>query len=124
MGRILLGCGALLLLVTAAVHAMGRQMVAGWLTGFPDWERAAISLVWVTDSIDWAVVSLIWMVTAWRAERGWIQAAGIATLIPLAGGIGIMRIDPTFFGGQMVAGSVVLALIGLVLMWRAPREDG
>ena len=118
MGRISLGLGALLLAATAILHAGGLQMVDRWAEGLPPFQAAALRFVWISDSIDWGVAALIWAVAAWRQGAAWLAAAAIAGLIPLAGAIGVMSIDPTFFGGQMLLGSVLLAAAGLALMFR------
>ena len=118
MGRIILFAAAALLLATAAIHASGRAMVESWTQGFDDQQAAAVSLVWTTDSIDWAVVALLWALAGWRRERGWLGAAAVAMFIPLAGGVGVTSIDYTFFGGWMLLGSVVLAVAGLAASWR------
>jgi hypothetical protein len=118
MGRILLFAAAALLVTTAALHALGQTMVDGWVRGLEEEQRAAIGLVWMTDSIDWAVVALLWGLAAWKRERPLLIAAAIAAVIPSAMAIGILRIDPTFFGGWMLIGSVALAAAGIALGWR------
>jgi hypothetical protein len=117
MGRILLYAAAALLLATAAIHASGQPMVSEWTVGLDHRQAMAICLVWITDSIDWAVVALIWALAGWKQARGWLGAAAVATLIPLAGGVGVASIDYTFFGGWMILGSVALASSGLALSW-------
>jgi hypothetical protein len=117
MGRILLFAAALLLVATAAIHASGQPMVDGWTRGLDHRQAMAICLVWITDSIDWAVVAVLWALAGWKQRRGWLDAAAVATIIPLAGGVGVMRIY-TFFGGWMIVGSVALAVMGLALSWR------
>ncbi|MCA1662335.1 MAG: hypothetical protein LC648_09370 [Novosphingobium sp.] len=118
MGRILLFAAAVLLVATAAIHASGQAMVESWTQGFDDQQAAAVRLVWITDSIDWAVVAVLWGLAGWRQERGWLGAGAVATLVPLAGGIGVTSIDYTFFGGWMLLDSVALAVAGLVFSWR------
>lgn len=122
MGRISLLAAALLLVATAAIHASGQPMVNGWTEGLDRRQAMAICLVWITDSIDWAVVAALWALAAWKQRRGWLDAAAVATIIPLAGGVGVMSIDHSFFGGWMIAGSVALAALGLALSWRI-RSD-
>lgn len=121
MGRILLYAAAVLLLATAAIHAGGQPMVNEWTAGLDHRQAMAMCLVWITDSIDWAVVALLWALAGWKQQRGWLDAAVVATLIPLAGGIGVFSIEPRFFGGWMILGSVALAASGLALSWRAGR---
>lgn len=118
MGRMLLFSAAALLLATAAFHAGGQPMVEGWTAGLDHRQAAAICLVWITDALDWAVVALLWALAGWRQRRGWLDAAAVAMLIPLAGGIGVVRIDATFFGGWLLLGSVAVAASGLALGWR------
>jgi hypothetical protein len=118
MGRILLFVAAALLAATALIHAGGQPMVNGWTQGLSHQQAAAICLVWITDSIDWAVVALLWALAAWKRQRGWLGAAAVALSIPFAGGVGVFSIEPRFFGGWMLLGSVALAGAGLTLSWR------
>ena len=121
MGRIRLFSAAALLLATAAIHASGQPMVNSWTEGLDHRQAMAVCLVWITDSIDWAVVALLWALAAWKQRRGWLDAAAVAMLIPLAGGIGVASIDYTFFGAWMILGSVALAASGIFLSWRQNR---
>ena len=118
MGRILLFAAAALLFVTAIVHALGQPMVDGWVAGLSDKQREAICRVWVTDSVSWAVVAVLWAVAAWKRERAWLGASATAAIIPLFMVLGMMDIDPTFFGGWMLLGSAALAGAGIALSWR------
>ena len=118
MGRILLFAGAALLLATAVIHAAGQPMVDNWIQGLDHQQKAAICLVWITDSVSWAVVAFLWAMAGWKQENGWLGAAAIATVIPLGMAVGIMEIDPTFFGGWMLVGSIVLAGAGIAVIWR------
>ena len=117
MGRYVLGAAALLLVATAALHAGGLQMIDRWTQGLPPFQASALRFVWISDSIDWTVAAILWAVAAWKLSRPWLAAAAIAGLIPLAGAVGVMRIDPSFFGGQMLLGSVILAAVGLFAAW-------
>jgi hypothetical protein len=117
MGRILLFAAAMLLVTTAVIHAMGQPMVDGWVQALGDQQRAAICLVWMTDSIDWAVVAVLWVLAAWKKERAYLIAAAVAAAIPSAMAAGILRIEPMFFGGWMLIGSVALAGAGITLSW-------
>ena len=123
MDRALLIAGAFLLLLTAGLHAAGVAMVAAWTEGFGEREAAAVKLVWLTNSIDWMAVALIWLMAAWKRRPEWTAAGAMVAIIPLAGGVGIARIDPFFFGGQMVLASVALALLGLLLIHRRRRPS-
>src|SRR4051794_18594911 len=114
MGRIALFAAAALLFVTAIVHAGGQPMIDAWLGGLSHEQRMAIGLVWLTDSLSWTVVAFVWTMTAWRREPGWRAAAWATMIIPLATAMGLFAIDPTFFGGWMLAGSVALATVGLL----------
>ena len=124
MGRYLIWAAALVLAVTAALHAGGLQMVDRWSEGLAPFEASALRFVWISDSIDWTVAAILWVTASWKQSRSWLAAAGIVTLIPLAGAIGVMRIDPSFFGGQMLLGSVVAAVAGIILSWRRLGERG
>ena len=121
MARTFLVGGALLLLTTAAIHATGVSMVAGWAAELQPREAAALQLVWLSDSFEWGVAAAIWLLAAWKATPAWRAAASVAGLIPLAGGVGVMALDPTFFGGHLLLASVALAAAGLLL---APRNAG
>jgi hypothetical protein len=121
LGRTILAAGGVLLLAAACIHAMGLPMASGWGEGLGRQEHQAICLMWANASVGWAVVSLLWLVTAWR-RGAWLGAAAVAALIPAYGGAGVMYIDPTFFGGQMLAGSVLLAILGLLLLRRGVQS--
>jgi hypothetical protein len=108
----------MLLMTTAVIHAMGQPMVDGWVQGLEEQQKAAVRLVWITDSIDWAVVAMLWATGAWKQERACLIAAAIAAIIPSAMAAGILRIEPTFFGGWMLIGSLALAMAGIALSWR------
>src|SRR5687767_10128674 len=112
MGRILLFAAAVLLLATAVIHAAGQPMVDTWIQGLDHRQKAAICLVWMTDSVSWAVVAFLWAMAGWKRESGWLGAAAIGSVIPLVMAVGIMGIDPTFFGGWMLVGSIALAATG------------
>ena len=114
MGRFILGAAALLLLATAGIHAMGLQMVSGWGENLGRQEQLAICLFWIAASVAWVAVAILYAVTAWRRGPRW--PAAIATLIPLHAAAGVLYIEPAFFGGWMLTGSVVLAVIGLLLL--------
>ena len=118
MGRIILSAAAILLLATAAIHALGLPMVAAWTRELGEQQRAGLGLVGLTDSIDWAVVAALWALAAWKRERPYLVAAAIAAFIPAAMAVGVMRFDPTFFGGWMLIGSLALAGAGIGLGWR------
>jgi hypothetical protein len=118
MGRILLFAAAALLFVTAVIHARGQPMVDGWVAALSDKQKAAICLVWITDSVSWAVVSLLWTIAGWKQERAWLTTSAIAAIIPLSMVVGILAINPSFFGGWMLVGSVALAGTGIALSWR------
>ena len=112
MGRILLLLGAGLLALTAIIHGYGQPMVDSWLLGLSERQTLAICLVWVTDSISWLVVAILWAVAGWKCN--WLGAAAVGAAIPTLTALGLLTIDPTFFGGWMLAGSVILAAAGLV----------
>lgn len=120
MGRILLFAAAALLVAAAVIHALGQPMVDGWVQDLGDREGAAICLAWMTDSVSWTVVAGIWAMAGWKQERGWLGASALGIVIPLSMVLGIMAIDPTFFGGWMLLGSIALAIAGLALVRRRP----
>ena len=131
MGRILLFAAAVLLAATAAIHAAGVSMVEAWVAALEQQRRAALRLVWLTDSADWAVAALIWAIAAWKQDGGWLGAAAVTLLIPATVALGILAIDPTFFGAWLLVASVALAAAGLALSSPAPtgeaaagQEDG
>lgn len=125
VGRALLITGGIVLLATAAIHSTGAAMVDRWTIDLDEQPRAALRLVWLTDSFDWAVVATGWLIAAARPGTSWRFAAALLALIPLAAAFGIVRIEPTFFGGHLVLGSVVLALAGVGLSGvpPGPRRD-
>ncbi len=114
MGRFVLGAAAVLLIATAIIHAMGLPMASAWGEDLGRFQHLAICLFWIAASVSWAAVAIVWSVTAWRRGPRW--PAAVVTLIPLHAAAGVLYIDPTFFGGQMLAGSVVVAMIGLLLL--------
>ena len=122
MGRIFLFAGALLLVVTAVIHACGQPMVDDWTQGLTEEQKAAICVVWVTDSVSWLTVAVLWTVAAWK-RLAWVGAAAIGAAIPATTAFAIIAIDPTFFGGWMLIASVALAVVGLVLIRRAKGQQ-
>jgi hypothetical protein len=122
MGRILLFAAAALLAATATIHAAGVAMVEAWVAALDAEPRAAIRLVWLTDSADWAVAALIWAIAAWKQDRGWLGAAAVTLLIPLSVALGILAIDPAFFGAWLLVACTALAAAGIALSRREPAE--
>jgi hypothetical protein len=120
LGRTILAAGGVLLLATACVHAMGLPMASAWGEGLGRFQHLAICLFWIAASVSWAAVAVLWAVTAWRRGPRW--PAAIVTLIPLHAAAGVLYIDPMFFGGQMLAGSVLLAILGLLLLRRGVQS--
>lgn len=124
MGRILLFAAAALLATTAFIHAMGQPMVDGWVQALGEKQKAAICLVWIAASIDWIVTAALWGLAAWTRKRDLLIASAIVTVIPAAMAVGIMSIEPGFFGGWMLAGSVALASAGILAGWRGSVPTG
>ena len=123
LGRALLVVGALLLLATAIFHAAGVQMIAGWTTDFEPFRRSALQLVWLTDSFDWAVVAVGWLIAARYPTSSWRSAAMLLALIPAACAAGILFIEPRFFGAYLLLASIGLAIAGAIVIKRSePRE--
>ena len=112
LARSLLVAGALLLVGTAALHAAGARMVAGWTAEFDAQRQAAVQLVWLTDSFDWTVTAAAWLLAARYPTTSWRSAAMLLALIPTACAVGILFIEPRFFGAYLLLGSVALALTG------------
>ena len=123
LGRALLVAGALLLLATAAIHATGTQMIAGWTTDFEPFQRYALQLVWLTDSFDWAVVAAAWLIAARYPSTSWSGAAMLLALIPAACAAGILFIEPRFFGAYLLLGSVGLAATGVGFLKRGESNE-
>ena len=118
MGRILLVAAAALLFVTAIIHGCGQPMVDQWLEGLSHKQKLAMCLVWVTDSLAWAIVAILWALAAWRPTAGHLTTGAIAAAIPALTGAAIVAIDPAFFGGWLLMISVALAAVGLAIASR------
>ncbi len=118
MGRMILLAAAALLLATAGIHAMGLPMASSWGEALGRQEHLAICLLWLQASVSWGVTALIWAATATRFQS-WRGAATLSLLVPAHGAVGVLYIDPTFFGGYMLAASVALATIGLIVLRRS-----
>jgi hypothetical protein len=125
LGRALLIAGAVLLLGTATLHALGCDMVAGWLEELPHQQSRGLQLVWLTDSLSWAIVASAWLVTAYRPDQPWRRASVVLSAIPLLTGVGIVSIDPTFFGGYLLLASSLLGAVGAALSdnCAGPKSD-
>lgn len=115
VGRSLLVAGAALLFGTAGLHAMGTQMISEWSAALEERQQAALRLVWLTDSISWAVAAVMWLIAASRPNPSWRAAAAVVALIPLLAAVGIIRIDPSFFGSYLLLASAGMALAGSAL---------
>lgn len=122
MGRILMFGGAALLAVTALIHAAGQPMVDRWVQNMGERQAAALCLVWLTDSLSWAVVAAIWARAGWKPQREWLAAASVAATIPAVTAAGMAPIDPSFFGLWLLVGSVVLAGGGVLFLWRKQQH--
>jgi hypothetical protein len=118
LGRILVTLGALLLIATAVMHGLGGQMVSGWVSG----ERAAVlQALWYLPAIDWVVVALAWLAIAWTGgiRLGWL--IWLVAAIPAAAAILLVAtVGAGFFGVWMLAGAVLLALLGSIALPRRP----
>jgi hypothetical protein len=117
-GRPFLVAGTVLLSATAAIHMAGQPMVEGWLEGLDEQQRAGLCLMWMAVAFDWIVTAVLWGLAAWWLCREWLITASVAAAIPLAVAMGVISIDPRFFGGWMLAGSVGLFAIGAVTEFR------
>ena len=114
-GRLLLAVGAVLLLATAAIHASGCLMVSEWTESLGPERISGLQLVWLTDSLSWAVTALIWLAASWRPDKSWHAASLLAAAIPLLTGVGILMIEPAFFGGYLLLVSGTLGAAGTAL---------
>ena len=119
LGRILVSLGALLLVATAIIHGLGGQMVAGWVSG----QRAGVlQALWYLPAIDWVAVAVAWAAIAWTGSirLGWL--IGLLAAIPAAAAVLIVvTIGPDFFGVWMLAGAVLLALLGSIALPKQRR---
>ena len=91
-------------------------MVSGWLEG----ERGRIlGLLWQVPAVDWTVVALLWLITAWLGDRRLAVIVWISALIPAA--VAIMLIGAVgagFPGIWMLIGAVLLAAAGAFRLQR------
>lgn len=120
-GRTLLLLGALLLLATAAFHAAGCNMVAGWLEELPHQQSQGLQFVWLTDSLSWVVTALAWLVAGYRGAHSCAGVAILMSSIPLLTGAGILWIDPAFFGGCLLLASSALGVSGAAVIRNVRR---
>ena len=113
--RWLLVAGAALLIATALFHSTGLAMVGGWL---PGQKGQILTLLWLTPIADWTVVALLWL---WAAKRGRADLRLVvlfSAIVPAFVAIGLFVIaGASHPGGFMLAGSVILAVLGA---WRLP----
>jgi hypothetical protein len=122
LGRLLLALGALVLLGTAAFHATGGPMVAGWLSG----ERGAVlQMLWYVPTLDWAVVGLAWLFIAWRGNRRLAPLVWLLAAVP--GGAAFMvaaTVGSAFLGLWLLAGATLLAVLGSIALPRLTASPG
>jgi hypothetical protein len=97
-------------------------MIDGWLQGLGPQQRAGLNLVWVAVAFDWLITAVLWGLAAWWLCREWLITASVAAAIPLAMAVGIVSIEPSFFGGWLLLGSVVLFAIGAIIELGRERE--
>lgn len=121
-GRAFIVTGTVVLLMTSAIHASGLPMIDGWLQGLGPQQRAGLNLVWVAVAFDWLITAALWGLAAWWLCREWLITASVAAAIPLAMAVGIISIEPSFFGGWLLLGSVVLFATGAIIELRRERE--
>ena len=117
LGRLLLVLAALVLIGTAAFHASGGGMVAGWLGG----ERGALlQTLWFIPALDWAGVGLAWLFIAWRGNARFAPLVWLLALIPAgAAAMVAASVGPGFLGVWLLAGAALLALLGSIALPRA-----
>ena len=110
VARLSLGLAALLLFATAAFHASGATMVSGWL---PGQRGAVLDVLWVIPVIDWAIIGVLWLVTAWKDDRRLAPLVWISAVVPLL--VAILLIKAVGFGHPgiwMLMAAAVLASAG------------
>lgn len=116
LGRVLLAVAGLVLIGTAAFHATGGGMVAGWLSG----ERGLVlQTLWYVPALDWATVGLAWLFVAWRGDERLAPLVWLLALIP--GGAAAMiayALGPGLIGFFLLAGAALLALFGSLALPR------
>jgi len=122
LGRAFLTLGGLVLLGTAAFHATGGPMVAGWLGG----ERGAVlQMLWYIPTLDWSVVALAWLLIAWWGNHRLAPLVWILALIPgFAAALVAATVGPTFLGLWLLAGATLLAVLGSIALPRATASPG
>ena len=114
LGRAMLTVAGLLLVGTAAYHALGGPMVAGWLSG----ERGLVlELLWHAAGLAWGVVGAGWLLIAWRGDGRALPLVWLLALIP-AGSAAMIAyaLGPTFLGFWLLAVATVLALLGSIAL--------
>jgi hypothetical protein len=110
VGRTLIVAGALLLILTAAVHSLGSSMVSGWLEGE---RRSILMAAWFLLAVDWIVVALAWLYCAWRASRSLAPIIYLTSVVPAATAVALLiAVGPGFFGIWMLLGALILATAG------------
>jgi hypothetical protein len=108
--RTFLAAGALLLILTAAVHSLGSSMVSGWLEGE---RRSILMAAWFLLAVDWIVVALVWLYCARRASRSLAPIIYLTGLVPAATAVALLiAVGPAFFGIWMLVGALILAAVG------------
>ena len=108
--RLCLGLAALLLFATAAFHASGAGMVSGWL---PGQRGEVLGVLWMVPVIDWAIVGILWLVTAWKADSRLAPLVWISAIVPLLVAILLIKaVGPTHPGIWMLIGAALLAAVG------------
>ena len=118
LGRALIALAGLVLIGTAAFHASGGAMVAGWLGG----ERGMLlQILWYFPALDWAAVGLAWLFIAWRGSQRFAVLVWLLAIIPAgAAALVAAAMGPYFLGAWLLAGATLLALLGSIALPKVP----
>lgn len=118
-GRVLLILAGLVLIATAAFHASGGAMVAGWLPG----ERGSLlQALWFIPTLDWTTVGLAWLYIAWRGTTRLAPLVSVLALIPAGAAAMIAAsVGPNFLGVWLLGAAALLAVLGSITLPRTQR---
>lgn len=108
--RALLLSAALLLLLTALLHASGVGIVSNWLGE----ESGRIQrIAWYLPAWDWTVIALVWTAAALWPDRHLAPLVWLTALIPLVVAVMLLQaVGGGFPGVWLLLGAVILAGLG------------
>lgn len=117
MSRVLLICGAVLLVGTAAFHSTGFDMAKGWVEG----QRGIIvGLLWAMLAVDWLIVAAVWLYAGLRRLPALRWPVVITGFIPaICGTLLLATVDAGHPGGYMLLASAALGWAGA---WRLGED--